>query len=92
MPVGWSMKGFRDEVGLSGGVGNAGDGAPLRKGLFLGKLTVRPGEIRLSRLEQRREELAKSLGDQDHGSGACWLRAVTESSFRTCLMPDWGGG
>jgi len=59
MPVGWSRKGFRDDVGLSGGVCNAGDGAPLRKGLFFGRLTVRPGESRLSVFKERGDRLAK---------------------------------
>ena len=58
MPVGWSRKGLREDVGLSGGVRNAGDGAPLRKGLFLGKSTVRPGESRLSALKERTDRLA----------------------------------
>lgn len=86
------MKGFRDEVGLSGGVGNAGDGAPLRKGLFLGKLTVRPGEIRLSRLEQRREELAKSLGDQGQGSGRLLATRSDGIKFSNLLDARLGGG
>ena len=58
MPVGWFRNGFRDDVGLSGGVYNPGDGVPLRKGLFLGKLTVRPGESRRSIFESRTGTLA----------------------------------
>ena len=48
----WSRNGFRDD-GRSGGVAKAGDPragelGPLRNGLLVGKLTVRPGDSRLS--------------------------------------------
>ena len=42
------MKGFFEVGRSAGGVFKLGEFGPRRKGLFMGKLTLRPGESRLS--------------------------------------------
>jgi hypothetical protein len=42
----------------------AGEEAPLRNGLFVGRLTVRPGENRLSILMVKKVKLAKYLATE----------------------------